>query len=139
MKILSKLKKKFLTLFKSQVEKFILVGSFTVLIDLTIYSLLIFLNLSVVFSKAVGFISGTVFSFFTNGTFTFNSSTKLKRLIPFFILYSSSLVINVGTNEICLNYFTTFEYAFILSFLIATSLSASFNFLGMKYIIFQNS
>lgn len=117
----------------NQVYKFIFIGSITVLIDFSLYSLLTTI-ISINLSKAISFIFGSIFSLYFNKNFTFLDASKLKlsKIINFFGVYLSSLIMNVIINN-----------TFILqlgsgyAFLIATTFSATYNFLLMKNFVFK--
>jgi len=120
--------------------KYIFVGLSTVLIDFLIYKLLI--NFIFIYlSKTISFLSGTLFSYQLNRTWTFKAGkTKLPQFIKYLIIHITSLVLNVFINSLILktfpkNYFLSYE----ISFFIATTISAIYNFLFIKILIFNNT
>ena len=130
---------KFINLWKnSQIIRFLFVGGTTVIIDFVVYSTLLLLGNTTQISKGLGFFAGTVFAYFANKKVTFKSknSGPLKFLL-FILLYLFSLSANVVTNEIVLYILNYTKLSFLLAFIIATALSASMNFFGMKYIVFN--
>ena len=89
-------------------------------------------------SKGISFSVGTVFAYFANRSYTFQSSMSgFFRFIVFTLLYLSTLSVNVVSNEIVLNLTNQIYGSLMIAFLIATSLSATLNFTGMKYIVFN--
>ena len=52
-------------------------------------------------------------------------------------LYLSTLLTNVGVNQIVFEAVPPGERGQLFAFLVATSVSATLNFLGMKYIVFR--
>ena len=123
----------------SQLTRFLFVGGTTVLIDFTFYSLLFFIGINTQFAKGFGFLIGTIFAYFANRKITFRSShSGILRFILFSLLYISTLIVNVVTNEVVLYILTITKMTYLLAFLIATTLSAAMNFLGMKYFIFPS-
>ena len=125
---------------KSEAGRFLLVGSTAVLIDFITYLLLLFVvGLETKISKGIGFSSGALFAYFANRKFTFNSSTKgIFVFSLFWVLYISTLVVNVSLNELSLSVFKKDDIGIGVSFLIATGFSALLNYIGMKYVIFRN-
>ena len=122
----------------SQMMRFLFVGGTTVLIDFIVYSTLLLFGNTTQISKGVGFFVGTVFAYFANKKVTFRSrNSGLLKFLLFILLYLFSLSANVVTNEIVLYILNYTKLSFLLAFLIATALSASMNFFGMKYIIFN--
>ena len=124
---------------KSQLTRFLFVGGTTVLIDFTFYSIFVLLGINTKFSKGFGFLIGTIFAYFANKNITFRSShSGVFRFIIFSLLYILTLVVNVVTNETVLYILTFTKTSYLLAFLIATTMSATMNFLGMKYIVFPS-
>ena len=125
-------------LLEYEIARFLIVGGTTVLIDLICYFILIYMSLDTSLSKGVSFSVGTVFAYFANRNYTFQSSMGgFFRFTVFTLLYLSTLVVNVVSNEIVLKLTSQINSSLIIAFLIATSLSATLNFIGMKYIVFN--
>lgn len=124
---------------KKEIIKFVIIGILTVTIDLTVYWITekFFLNISI--AKALGFISGTFFSFLANRKITFKTQGILwVDLSKFILIYTCTLIINVIINNNLLKYLPGFKYKILFAFVIATSSSALLNFTGMKYFVFFN-
>ena len=122
----------------TEVKRFILVGSSTVLLDLFCYYGLIQFGIESSISKGSSFTIGAIYAYLVNKNFTFQiKNYGLFQFSLFMLLYLSTLLINVFTNEILLNFFGRTHVSFILAFLSATFLSAALNFLGMKYLVFS--
>jgi len=124
--------------FKRQVVRFIIVGITTVLVDFAVYLLLLAIDFETSLAKALSFCSGAIFAYFANRGYTFQSKSKgALGFILFSLLYISTLMINVGVNELVLDTLSMMHLHIIIAFLTATSLSATINYFGMKYIIFK--
>ena len=125
-------------LLEYEVARFLIVGGTTVLIDLICYFTLIYMGFDTSLSKGISFSVGTVFAYFANRNYTFQSSIGgFFRFTVFTLLYLSTLVVNVVSNEIVLKLTSQINSSLIMAFFIATSLSATLNFIGMKYIVFN--
>ena len=123
----------------SEVGRFLVVGGTSVFIDFLCYSTLLILGFNIHFSKGISFSLGTVFAFFANRNYTFNNSKAgFNKFIVFVLLYLSTLLVNVLSNEIVLDLTGRIGASFVIAFLFATVLSASLNFIGMKYIVFNS-
>ena len=127
-------------MFNRRVVIFLIIGINTVLIDYFIYIGLINLIFEKNFAKALGFISGTIFSYFANKIWTFGDiQSQSKSYIYFTILYGFTLSINVLVNISCIKLLASLgEISFTISFLIATTCSATINFIGMKKFVFKD-
>jgi putative flippase GtrA len=126
--------------FRKQIRHFLIIGILTVLIDYAVYTLSRKLMMNTTQSKAFGFVSGTVFSFFANRNITFRNQDNVWRdLYKFLFLYIVTLLINISINNYLMYFFLGFQYKIQLSFLFATLTSAFVNFMGMKYFVFKKA
>tara|TARA_B100000795_G_C22700524_1_gene399458 strand:- start:475 stop:885 length:411 start_codon:yes stop_codon:yes gene_type:complete len=126
-------------IFEYDVTRFLIVGVTSVLIDLIFYLILIYFSFDIALSKGVSFSIGALFSYFANKSYTFQTSKSgFLRFIFFSLLYVTTLIVNVMVNEILLSFLSFFNYVLLLAFLIATIISATLNFIGMKYFIFSS-
>ena len=124
-------------LLEYEIVRFLIIGGITVLIDFICYFILIYTGFDTPLSKGISFSIGTVFAYFANRNYTFQSSMGgFFRFTVFTLLYLSTLVVNVVSNEIVLNLTSHIKISLMIAFIIATSLSATLNFIGMKYMIF---
>ena len=122
---------------RRQIGRFLVVGSLTVLVDLVSYRLCLEIGLTVPLAKTIGFLGGTIFAYFVNRFWTFQSQSSHVALFKFLLLYLSTLLTNVGVNQIVFEAVPPGERGQLFAFLVATSVSATLNFLGMKYIVFR--
>lgn len=119
-----------------EAARFIPVGGAAVLIDSAIYSALLVIGIAVAPSKGIGFISGAVFAYFANRSFTFRrAGDQARNIIAFAAVYLTSLFMNVIVNSMIVENLST-ELRFALGFVIATTFSATINFIGMKFLVF---
>lgn len=118
---------------------FIIVGSLTVLLDFSIYRGLVFTHLVKVDSaKAIGFLAGTVFAYFANRFWTFSlNQSNMGQVWRFILLYCMTCAVNVLINTAALFALETVSFAMPVAFILATGVSASLNFVGMKFFIFN--
>ena len=124
---------------KKDLTKFIIIGSTTVFIDFVIYLFLIKIGLPIKIAKAFSFVSGALFSYQANRKWTFKIKYfKLSQILSFSFLYISSLLFNVSLNSFFISIFKnqlSFEFAFIFS----TTVSATYNYLGLKLFVFKRN
>lgn len=124
---------------KREIVIFLVIGIATVIVDYITYRISSSLfSSNVALSKAIGFICGTFFSYFANRRWTFaHVENKSSNKLHFGILYLTTMCLNVLVNSTILKSLKGFEYSVQIAFLVATGLSASFNFLGMKFFVFN--
>ena len=121
-----------------QLRRFIVTGVSTVIVDILIYSILINLGLYLSFSKAIAFVSGTIYSYFINKKWTFKAIGGLKIFLKFIFVYLISLNINISVNDYVINSFINKNFKSIfIAFLISTLFSATFNFIFLKKYVFK--
>ena len=124
---------------KRQLIRFLIIGSITVLVDLATYAVLLWSDWAIAPAKALAFISGTVFAYFANREWTFAVSGGWRQFAAFCVLYLTSLGVNVGVNHIVLLSLGGWNYALQIAFLVATGVSASCNFFGMRNLVFNTA
>lgn len=114
-------------------------GVTTVGVDYATYRLLgEFTEADVNLCKGLGFIVGTVFSYFANRFWTFSQvSPGRGSPIRFVVLYTATLCANILGNSLVLDLLMGAVFRVEAAFVIATSISAMLNFLGMKYFVFR--
>lgn len=149
-----------------QIAKFILIGGFNTLVDWGILALAIFLfrnslniekekvlfvALSVTiiyysFFKAISFVIATVNSYFWNKFWTFKRKTSEntgKEFLQFLIISIVGFLINVGIASAIFKFVTPMaginsDQWSILAAVVATAISMIWNFLGYKFVVFED-
>lgn len=119
-----------------KIPSFFSIGILSVLIDFLVYIGLSKILFDVIIAKALGFICGTLFSFFANKKFTFNANFSYFALLKYFILYMLTLNLNIFFNHFFLNAFDKMIYSVQVSFFLTSGICAFINFVGLNYFIF---
>jgi putative flippase GtrA len=125
---------------RKEVLRFLVVGFTTVAIDYLTYRMLVALGATYAPAKAASFIVGTVFAYFANRFWTFGGpgASPAPGSVPrFAILYATTLLCNVAVNSVLLAVISAHAFAIQAAFVVATGVSATLNFLGMKYLVFR--
>ena len=125
---------------KKQLFLFVIIGITSVLIDTCTYLVLFSLTGSINLSKFISFIMGALFSYYGNKNITFNVKAKKLTPIYFSLVYSISLGLNIFSNSFSLYLFNNKEtFSILISFFIATLISALFNFIMIKFFVFKKN
>ena len=124
---------------RTSLGRFLIVGSTTVLVDLAAYSALALAGMAIDVAKAVGFLTGTLFAYFANRTYTFRATGSAIVFLKFLFIYFLALCLNVGVNHAFIVLFAGLRFTYESAFVTATGVSAIFNYLGMRYIVFTHS
>lgn len=124
---------------RRELTLFLIIGSLTVLIDFLAYRGLVLVGLmGIDIAKAIGFFIGTVFAYFSNRFWTFGHKPHAAGSAwRFTLLYAATLGANVSVNALALTQLGDAATAIHVAFLLATGVSASLNFLGMKLFVFK--
>ncbi len=115
-----------------EAARFAAAGLTAAAIDFGVYYLL-FAYAGVVVSKAVSYITATVYTFILNKLWTFGAKKYTASEIPRFLaLYAVSMIINNIVNKSIL----TITHDKLAGFIAATVICAAVNFSGLKYFVF---
>jgi putative flippase GtrA len=115
--------------------RFALVGILAVFSDFFVFIILIkFINTNPNLSKFLSFISGALVAYFFNTVFTFKKQIKIRNFYRYSVVTLFSLSVNLLTFHFFLR-FTDFEE---VSWLVATTLSATSNFILMGRWVYTN-
>ena len=145
-----------------QLTKFVIIGISAVLVDLVIYYISSdIMGLNIDLSKGMGFLVGTVYTYFLNKRWTWKYTERSNHgmILKFALVYLVSLVFNILINKYGLLWSPQFDVNLnitlypegniqslmsvkghkFLAFFFATVASAFINFLGQKYLVFKSS
>lgn len=132
---------------KRELAIFLIVGLLTVVIDFLLYRGILYIKPlgfeNVNLAKSFSFIGGTIFAYFANRFWTFHQQKiRAGSVARFIVVYLLSLIANIVINHQSLtwfrSYFSIAEISIILAFIIATCISATLNFIGMKFFAFTD-
>lgn len=124
---------------RHQLSSFILGGLIAVTLDwCTFFVLIHFCGISPNISKPISFLVGTVFAFYYNGIFSFQSNLGKSQFVRHLILYAFSMTINLTVFTLSMRFSPTFLVPkSLLSLGLATSISTTINFVGMRNWVFK--
>ncbi len=126
---------------RRELARFLVVGASTVLVDFASYRGLLALAMTgTAVSKAAGFVAGTTFAYFANRFWTFgHAAHRAGSAWRFAAVYTSTLGANVLVNSLALRLLADAVGAVQIAFLVATGVSATLNFAGMKFFVFAHT
>ena len=125
-------------MFHKELQIFLIVGFLTAGIDYAFYQILLQVgSFPLKIAKALGFLVGTIFSYFANRYWTFNQRYSTRNnIVRFYILYGLSLGLNVISNSLIMTLFSNLNHVMEFAFIVAIGLSATLNFIGMRFFVF---
>ncbi len=122
----------------NQIIRFVFVGTLAVGVDFVVYFGLLFLLpvIPISLAKAISYICGATVSFIGHRSFVFAAHDRQARhqVLPFIILYGSSLIANNLINQVILN----LTEVRVLAWFIAICSSTTINYLGLKFRVFRD-
>lgn len=123
---------------RGELLRFVLVGGTSAAITFSIYRGLMLLGASPHPALALGFVVGTMFSFFANRWFTFAVAAPSRpgEVLRFVAVYATALGAHVGVNALLLAWLGRSEIGIAASFAVATCVSTATTFAGMKWFAF---
>lgn len=123
---------------RRQIPRFLLIGGTTVLLDLIVYLFLLELAVPPSPAKATSFAAGALFAYAANRVYTFEAKHDWPTFLRFWAVYLVNLVLNTAVNASAVAALTGMPGSIMAAFLLATAVSATANFLGMKHYVFSN-
>lgn len=91
-------------------------------------------------SKLISFILGTLFAFYFNSRFTFRKNLYIINFYKFLSIYFFSMTINILIfSQFSSRDLPNLELRIFMGLFIATTASASMNYFGIKYFVFNRS
>ena len=120
--------------FRQEATRFLLSGITAVSVDFMSYTLLLEMAIAPSIAKAIGFLSGTLVTYFLNKFWTFQQPQRQwQEVCRFMVLYAMSMILNIGINHVVL----CETQMLTLAFLCATAVSTVVNFIGLKTFVFK--
>ncbi len=121
---------------KEQLTKFLIVGGFSTILNYAIfYGLYKLIGIYYLLSSAIGFLSGVVFGYFFNKTWTFQSKSKARmEIVKYYLVYIFSLFFSLVILRIEVEYFMINP---LIANIITISITTIINFAGTKFFVFR--
>lgn len=118
----------------TEVLKFIVIGLLSNLVNFLVYLFFLDFVAKAHISAIFGYISGLLLSYFGNKLFTFSikKKTSLNELVSFLIIYFLG-----GLLMVILIYLLYPIIDYRIAWLIGAFFTATFNFIGLKLIVFK--
>lgn len=106
------------------------------LVDFVVYRLLHRAGLPLTSAKACSFVVATCCAYVLNRSYTFGADGGRRVAGRFVLLYAGALLLNVGTNSLALSVLPAGSLHIVGAFLCAQAVSSTFNFIGMRHLVF---
>lgn len=118
------------------IARFIIVGGLCSVVYYVIYSALLFCSVQYQLAGCIGYVSGTISSYFLNKKWTFKSGNthSLKQVSLFVLNYVTALSVNLGVLTLLVSEFHINKF---ISAIFAIGFSAIASYLGNRFIVFK--
>src|SRR3712207_2421355 len=120
-----------------QLLRFGVVGGFSALVDLGVYTLCLHFGLTTYVARALSFTAGTTTAYFLNRRFTFDSAGGAGRAAGFAVLYATTFVVILAVNALALVVLRDGSWKVTLAWAISQGLGTAVNFVMLRLVVFR--
>lgn len=122
----------------AKIFNYLVIGFFTTVINISIYSILVMININYMISNLVAFCISILFAYITNKKWVFNNSNEneidAKELTKFFLSRVATLIMESTMLYVCINLFMLNQYSIKI---ITNIIVIVVNYILSKYIVFE--
>jgi putative flippase GtrA len=120
-----------------QLVRFAVVGGFSALVDLGVYTLALHLGLPTYAARALSFAAGTTTAYFLNRRWTFNASGGRGQAVGFAVLYGTTFVVILAVNALALAALPESSWRITLAWAISQGIGTAVNFVMLRLVVFR--
>lgn len=121
----------------SRFLKFSLTGIAGTILDLAVFTFVLYLSDNSTLSRSAGYLFGTMWAFMLNRSWVFKSSSDFTRLIHFSLLYLTSGLLAVAIQW-GFGLINSQSLGIPIGYALGLMVASTINFLGMKYLVFRS-
>ena len=120
-----------------QLVRFVVVGLFSALVDLAVYSLALHLGLWVHAARALSFVCGTSTAYALNRRWAFRVEGGRRRALGFTLLYGTTFFVILGANALALAVLPSRWSTVTLAWALSQGLGTVVNFVLLRTVVFR--
>nr|WP_243850772.1 GtrA family protein [Modestobacter marinus] len=121
-----------------QLVRFVVVGLFSAVVDLTVYTLALHLGLWVHAARALSFVCGTSTAYALNRRWAFRVAGGRNRVLGFTLLYSTTFFVILGVNALALAVLPDRSWTITLAWAISQGFGTAVNFVMLRTVVFRS-
>lgn len=121
-----------------QLVRFALVGGFSAIVDLSVYSLGLHLGLSTYVARALSFVAGTSTAYALNRRWAFQVEGGARRAGNFALLYGTTFFLILGVNALALLVLPDSSWRITLAWAISQGVGTVWNFVMLRLVVFRH-
>lgn len=121
-----------------QLVRFVVVGLFSAVVDLAVYTLALHLGLWVHAARALSFVCGTSTAYALNRRWAFRVEGGRSRALRFTLLYSTTFFVILGVNALALAVLPDEWWTVTLAWAISQGFGTAVNFVMLRTVVFRD-
>jgi putative flippase GtrA len=121
-----------------QLVRFALVGGFSAVVDLSVYSLGLHIGLTTYVARAISFVAGTTTAYALNRRWAFQVEGGARRAGGFALLYGTTFFLILGVNALALVVLPDSSWRITLAWAISQGLGTAWNFVMLRLVVFRD-
>jgi putative flippase GtrA len=121
-----------------QAVRFIVVGLFSAVVDLSVYTLALHLGVYVHLARAMSFVCGTSTAYALNRRWAFRVEGGARRALGFTLLYGTTFFVILGVNALALAVLPDRWWTITLAWALSQGFGTVCNFVMLRTVVFRN-
>jgi putative flippase GtrA len=121
-----------------QLVRFVVVGLFSAVVDLAVYTLALHLGLWVHAARALSFLCGTSTAYALNRRWAFRVEGGRNRALGFTLLYSTTFFVILGVNALALAVLPERWWTITLAWALSQGFGTACNFIMLRTVVFRS-
>ncbi len=121
-----------------QLLRFGVVGAFSAVVDLTVYTLGLHLGLTTYLARALSFAAGTTTAYALNRRWTFEATGGARRATGFALLYGTTFGVILAVNALALVLLPEGPWRITLAWAVSQGLGTAVNFVMLRLVVFRS-
>ena len=120
-----------------QLLRFVAVGLLGAVVDLSVYTLALHVDVQTTVARALSFIAGTTTAYVLNRRWAFQVEGSAKRATGFAILYGTTFFVILGVNALALAVLPESSWRITLAWAISQGFGTAVNFVMLRLVVFR--
>jgi len=120
-----------------QLIRFVLVGGFSAVVDLSVYTLALHLGAPTYVARAISFVVGTATAYALNRRWAFKVEGGARRATGFALLYGTTFFLILGVNALALLVLPDTWWKVTVAWAISQGLGTAWNFVMLRLVVFR--
>jgi putative flippase GtrA len=123
-----------------QLVRFVVVGAFSAMVDLGVYTLGLHLGLPTYVARAISFVAGTSTAYALNRRWAFKVEGGARRATGFALLYGTTFFLIIGVNALALLLLPDPDtwWKVGLAWAVSQGLGTAWNFVMLRLVVFRD-